>query len=83
MYYDHLKRRVWAVTARKRQQQASLAVLDALDVKQHIAKVYYPLHDDIAAGAHTVYNLPGGRGSCKSSFVSIEKIGRASCRERV
>ena len=74
MYYDHLKRRVRAVTARKRQQQAGLAVLNTLDVKQHIAEVYYPLHDDIAVGAHTVYNLPGGRGSCKSSFVSLEIV---------
>lgn len=46
----------------------------ALDVKKHIAPVYYDLHDDIAAGAHQYYNLPGGRGSGKSSFVALEIV---------
>lgn len=74
MYYDSLRRRVRAATAQKRQEQEALAVLDRIDLKQHIAPVYFPLHDDIQAGAHTVYNLPGGRGSCKSSFVSLEIV---------
>jgi len=74
MYYDDLKRRVAAVKASREQQKAALSILDSLDIKQHIAPVYFPLHDDIEAGAHTVYNLPGGRGSCKSSFVSLEIV---------
>lgn len=48
--------------------------MDALDVREHIAPVYYPFHADIEAQGHTVYNLPGGRGSCKSSFVSLEIV---------
>ena len=74
MYYDSLKSRVRAVKAARERQRAGLAVLDDLDVKNHIAQVYYPLHADIEAQAHTIYNLPGGRGSCKSSFVSLEIV---------
>lgn len=74
MYYDRLKSRVRAKTAKERQRREALAVLDSIDLKQHIAPVYFPLHDDIQAGTHTVYNLPGGRGSGKSSFVSLEIV---------
>ena len=74
MYYDNLKRRAKAVKARKEQKREALAVLDRIDLKQHIAPVYFPIHEDIQAGMHTVYNLPGGRGSCKSSFVSLEIV---------
>lgn len=49
-------------------------VIDALDVTEHIAAVYLPLHDDITAGAHQYYNLPGGRGSGKSSFCALEIV---------
>lgn len=74
MYYDQLMRRAKAARATKDRQRAALAVLDAIDITQHIAVVYKPLHDDIEAAAHTTYNLPGGRGSCKSSFVSLEIV---------
>lgn len=50
------------------------AVIDALDVTQHIAPVYLPLHNDISAQLHQYYNLPGGRGSGKSSFVGLEIV---------
>ena len=49
-------------------------VLDVLDVTQHIAPVYLPLHEDIKAAAHQYYNLPGGRGSGKSSFCALEIV---------
>ncbi len=74
MYYDNLKQRVKAVRAAREQAQAALNVLQSIDLTQHIADVYKPLHKDIEAAAHTVYNLPGGRGSCKSSFVSLEIV---------
>ena len=50
------------------------AVIDALDVTQHIAPVYLPLHEDIQTAAHQYYNLPGGRGSGKSSFCALEIV---------
>lgn len=39
-----------------------------------IATVFFGVHNDIQSGAHTHYWLKGGRGSTKSSFISIEII---------
>lgn len=39
-----------------------------------IAPSFYDLHYDIKEGRHTHYKLNGGRGSAKSSFISIEII---------
>lgn len=39
-----------------------------------IAPSFYDLHHDIQHGKHTHYKLAGGRGSTKSSFISIEII---------
>lgn len=39
-----------------------------------IAKPFWPLHRDIKAARHDEYWLDGGRGSTKSSFISIEII---------
>lgn len=48
--------------------------LKSIDVCKYIADVYRPLHADLEANMHQYYNLPGGRGSCKSSFVSLEIV---------
>lgn len=74
MYYDALKSRVEAAKAAQKSKKAARMILENMDVTAHIAPVYKPLHDDIAEGRHTTYNLPGGRGSCKSSFVSLEVV---------
>lgn len=39
-----------------------------------IAEPFWPLHRDIKRGGHDEYWLEGGRGSTKSSFISIEII---------
>lgn len=39
-----------------------------------IAPCYYKLHWDIQLGRHTFYDFPGGRGSAKSSFISLEIV---------
>lgn len=49
-------------------------VLSSMDVTEHIADVYVPLHNDIQAEAHELINLPGGRGSGKSSFCALEIV---------
>ena len=69
MYYDALRRRVMA--AKKYQQAMTTGNADILN---SIAPAYYPLHDDIIRGDHSIYHLPGGRGSAKSSFVSLEIV---------
>ena len=43
-------------------------------LKDIIAPPFYTVHNDIKEGKHTHYFLKGGRGSTKSSFVSIEII---------
>ena len=37
-----------------------------------IAPAFYPVHEDLRRGGHAEYWLSGGRGSGKSSFVSLE-----------
>lgn len=54
--------------------QDAQAVIDAIDVTQHIAPVYLPLHEDVQSAGHQYINLPGGRGSGKSSFVALEIV---------
>ena len=39
-----------------------------------IGPAFYTLHNDIKNHRHTYYDLTGGRGSLKSSFVSVEII---------
>ena len=39
-----------------------------------IGSAFYSIHNDIKNGKHTYYDLEGGRGSLKSSFVSIEIV---------
>lgn len=69
-----IERRLKALELARERTEAARADIKAVDVLQHIAPVYYGLHADIEAAAHQYYNLPGGRGSCKSSFVSLEIV---------
>lgn len=39
-----------------------------------IAPSFYSVHWDILEGKHTYYDLYGGRGSAKSSFISVEIV---------
>ena len=39
-----------------------------------IAPAFFPVHKDLKAGLHSNYDLYGGRGSCKSSFISLEIV---------
>lgn len=47
-----------------------------LDIRNHIAEVFYPVHKDICQGLHEFYNLRGGRGSGKSSFCALELVSQ-------
>ena len=44
----------------------------AVNLTDIIAPAFYPTHWDIVDGKHTYYDLYGGRGSAKSSFVGAE-----------
>ena len=50
--------------------------IDRLDITDHIADCFVPVHEDVTRGDHTFFNLPGGRGSGKSSFVALEIINQ-------
>ena len=66
---DRLEKRIRALQARKAARAATFERVQGIDPTEHEAAVYHAIHADIEADAHTYYNLPGGRGSCKSSFV--------------
>ena len=69
-----IERRIKALETKADAQEAARAAISSIDVMDHIAPVYYPIHADIEAAGHQYYNLPGGRGSAKSSFVSLEIV---------
>lgn len=69
MYYDRLKRRVKATRATREAMN-----LPQVSIQDCIAPCYMPIHADVADGSHSIYYLPGGRGSAKSSFVSLEIV---------
>jgi PBSX family phage terminase large subunit len=69
-----IQNRLNRLKAAREAQRAAKTLLEHVDITEHIADVYRPVHADIAAGGHQYYNLPGGRGSCKSSFVSLEIV---------
>ncbi|MEG0366838.1 MAG: PBSX family phage terminase large subunit, partial [Coprobacillus sp.] len=43
-----------------------------IELSKLIAPAFYDIHWDIKEGKHTHYDLSGGRGSTKSSFISVE-----------
>ena len=49
-------------------------VVDGTRLSAIIAPAFYPVHWDIADGLNTYYDLFGGRGSTKSSFISVEIV---------
>lgn len=49
-------------------------MIDVTILKQNISPAFYGVHNSIANNEFTHYRLCGGRGSTKSSFISIEII---------
>lgn len=48
--------------------------MNELKFKELISPQFYGLHNDIKENRHTHYILKGGRGSSKSSFISLEIV---------
>ncbi len=69
MYYDSLKRKVHT-RAQARKGADGIRV----PIESCIAECYLPIHAEIRNGTHSIFHLPGGRGSCKSSFASLEIV---------
>lgn len=56
-------------------------VIKGRPLSKCIGKAFYSLHNDIKNHGHTYYDLIGGRGSLKSSCVSIEIIHNMQKKE--
>lgn len=51
-----------------------MIINDAPRLSDIIAPAFYPVHWDLVDGKHTYYDLYGGRGSTKSSFIGVELV---------
>lgn len=56
------------------ESQSSTTSQNQILLTDIIAPSFYPVHWDILEGKHTYYDLYGGRGSTKSSFISVEIV---------
>lgn len=72
--YERYKAELQAIKQAHKCRISARSIAEGIDITPHIASVYSALHEDIQGGEHSTYNLPGGRGSCKSSFISLEIV---------
>lgn len=70
----NIKARLQAIEEKAEAKGTTAQQLNDVDLSAHIAPVYMSVHEDIQKHKHSYINLPGGRGSCKSSFVSLEIV---------
>ena len=69
-----VERRIEALEMAQGRYRQLCEQIAGIDITEHIADVYKPLHADVVEGKHTFYNLPGGRGSGKSSYIALELV---------
>lgn len=70
IYQDRLKTVEYASRNARERREA----IDGIQFESHVAECYHDIHQDITEGNHEFYNLPGGRGSGKSSFCALEIV---------
>lgn len=70
---SYLDKRLDRIEKAQRRRRRAIDV-QSIDIRPHVAPVYYPMLDDIGAGTHSIYNLPGGRGSAKSSVIGLQIV---------
>lgn len=56
------------------EQRSAIGDESTVRLTDIIAPSFYPVHWDILEGKHTYYDLYGGRGSTKSSFIGTEIV---------
>lgn len=71
-----VEKRLRAVESVKGASKKLRETVENLDISPHIADCYGEIHKDICEGGHEFYNLPGGRGSGKSSFIALELVNQ-------
>lgn len=72
--WDGIEKRLRRAEKTRASQRERAEEVKQIDLMSYIAPVYYPLHEDVLNSCHEFYNLPGGRGSGKSSFCALEII---------
>ena len=68
------KRTTYEATLNARLKSVKTINSEQIDLKDCIGPAFYDMHCDIRENKHTYYDLEGGRGSLKSSFVSLEIV---------
>lgn len=71
-----LMKRINALEASHGASERLREEIDRLDITDHIADCFLPVHEDVNRGDHVFINLPGGRGSGKSSYVGLEIVNQ-------
>lgn len=71
-----LERRIDAIEGGLSRSDRLREEIRGIDIRDHIAEVFYPVHEDICQGSHEFYNLKGGRASGKSSFCALELVSQ-------
>lgn len=71
---NELKREIDRLKREARRVKPSNSQITEEQYSELIAPVYAPVHEDIQAGNYQYFNLAGGRGSGKSSFISLEIV---------
>ena len=69
-----IERRLQRIEGAVAQRSRGRVEASRIDLKGYIAPCYYELDEDVQNGRYQYFNLPGGRGSAKSSFVSLEIV---------
>ena len=69
-----IQRKIEAITALQGQSEKLRQEVESIDITEHIAPVYKTVHSMVENGEVTFINLPGGRGSGKSSYTSCEIV---------
>lgn len=69
-----INRRIEALTASRGVSEKLKREIEGIDIRKHIASCFHPVHEAVKSGAYTFFNLPGGRGSGKSSYVGLETV---------
>lgn len=71
---NDIERRLQRIEQAATQRSKGHIEAGRIDLKGFIAPCYYELDADVQNGRYQYFNLPGGRGSAKSSFVSLEIV---------
>lgn len=69
-------RQIEAYTSSQSHSEEIQRAIEQVDIKEHIAECFHPVHDAVTASEFTFFNLPGGRGSGKSSYVALEIVNQ-------